>query len=126
MMHKAQALEFPFMPEVPRRERSRLNLLIDQLNEWKAAEREHGTMLPIRFAAKLCGVSHERLGQLVQEGRIVRVDLGGHVYVTEKSVIEWAQSERKVGRPVKPPGPLTILKEGMQTMREMQAENSRK
>jgi hypothetical protein len=58
-------------------------------------------LMPIAFAAKIAGVSRQRIDDLVERGQVERVVLNGHPFVTEESFIAWAKSERKAGRPFK-------------------------
>jgi hypothetical protein len=94
-------LDFPFVEELPKREKSRLAKLWDHLAEVRAIQREHGMPIPVKFAADLAGVSHQRIMQIVEDGRLVVIEMQGHRYITENSFVEWAKSERKHGRPLK-------------------------
>ena len=97
------AAEFPFVEELPKREKSRLQKLWDHFTEVKAITAQKGLLVPVRFAANLVGVSQQRVDQLCDNGSLERVYVDGHPFVTENSLIEWAKSERKAGRPPKLP-----------------------
>lgn len=93
----------PFLDTLPKREKSKLSKLWDHFQEVKAATAEHGVLLPQHYAADLLGVCRQRVHQLVNEGRLVSVEVGGLRYVTENSMMAFANSERKAGRPPKIP-----------------------
>jgi hypothetical protein len=94
-------LDFPFVQTLPKREKSRVAKLWDHLAEIRAIEREHGRLIPMQFCADLADVSKQRIFTLVEEGRLVRMDVNGHPHITANSFEEWAKSERKAGRPLK-------------------------
>lgn len=99
-MHEAAVAEFPFVKALPKREKSRLARLWDHFQEVRAATAEHGVLMPQHYAADLLGVSRQRVHVLVNEGRLVSVDVGGARYVTEASMMAFARSERATGRPL--------------------------
>lgn len=117
-MHEAVATEFPFVGSLPRAEKSRLAKLWDHFQDVRAAAAVHGVLLPQHYAATLLGVSKQRVNFLVKEGRLESVDLGGHPYVTEKSMLDYAKAERKVGRPVTVPGVREIFSKSLDSARE--------
>jgi hypothetical protein len=102
-MHVAEAIDFPFVEGMPKREKSRVAQLWDRLQELKAITDEKGAILPAGFASKLVGVSKQRVNDLMKAGRLERVEVDGHPFVTERSIVEYAKSERKAGRPVSAP-----------------------
>jgi excisionase family DNA binding protein len=102
-MHVAEVLEMPFMATVPKREKSKLVKLWDHFNELKAITAEKGMLIPQHYAAQVLGISRQRVHVLVNDGRIEAVEVGGCRYVTEESVVAYAHSERKAGRPVEVP-----------------------
>jgi len=96
-------LDFPFVAELPKRQKSRLVTLWDSWTEFKALTNEHGSLVPASLAAKLGGVCKQRIFQLCELGKLRRIDFHGHVYITEESFVSWAKSERKGGRPLNIP-----------------------
>jgi hypothetical protein len=96
-----EACDFPFVETLPKREKSRLRKLWDHFQEAKAIAAEHGMLVPCPVAAQIVGVSRQRIDQLCADGLLRLVQLGGHNYVTENSLVAWAQTERKQGRPTK-------------------------
>lgn len=91
--------EFPFVAEMPKRERSRLRTVWDTFLEAKAITAEKGMLIPVSLAASLGGVSRTRIYQLCDTGALERVEFGKNGFVTESSFMTWVQSERKTGRP---------------------------
>lgn len=96
-------LEMPFVAELPKREKSRLAKLWDHFTEVRALQREHGTLVPIKLAADLAGVSRQCIDEHIERGQLIRIEVHGHPFITENSFVEWAKSERKAGRPIKVP-----------------------
>jgi excisionase family DNA binding protein len=62
---------------------------------------KHGPVVPQHMVAKLLGVSRQRVGNLVDEGRIAVVRLGGHQFVPYEALRYFLADERKNGRPCK-------------------------
>jgi len=100
-MFEAQTMDFPFVAEMPKRERSKVGTLWERFNRLKAITDEKGMLLPPAFCAKLLGVSRQRVYVLLDEGRMERVDIDGQIFVTEASFIAWCKAEHKNGRPTK-------------------------
>lgn len=100
-MFEAQTMDFPFVAEMPKRERSKVETLWDRFHRLKAITDEKGMLLPVVFCAKLLGVSRQRVYALLDEGRMERVDLDGQIFITEESFISWCRAEHKQGRPTK-------------------------
>lgn len=100
-MLEADVAEFPFTAELPKRERTRLQTLWDNLAEIRAVVESKGMVIPASLAAKVLGVSRQRVFQLIEDGRLENVEMNGHNFVTEASVIQFAKAERKTGRPCK-------------------------
>jgi hypothetical protein len=100
VMFEAAVTEFPFVQALPKREKSRLGRLWDHFQEVRAAVKENGALLPQHYAADLLGLSRQRVHVLVNEGKLKSIEVGGLRYVTESSLVAWAQAERdKGGRP---------------------------
>lgn len=103
MMFEAAVTEFPFVEEMPKREKSKLVKVWDRLVAFKEIQEREGTLLSSRFVASLLDVSQQRVSELMKLGKLVRIDFEGHPFITEASVVAYAKSERKAGRPVKFP-----------------------
>jgi hypothetical protein len=102
-MLEAQTMDFPFVDELPKRERSKIATLWDRFNELREITEEKGMLLPVPFCASLLGISGQRVHQLLDAGKMERVEVDQAVFVTEKSLVEWARAEHKNGRPLKIP-----------------------
>lgn len=121
-MFETAAIEFPFVERLPKREKSRLQKAWDLFQEAKAAQDKHGFLVPERLAAKVAGVSQQRISQLRQAGVLLTVDIDEHPFITEDSLVEWMKSERKRGRPPK----VQTASECWQAAREFASENKSK
>jgi len=105
-MFEAEALEFPFTADMPKREKSKLVKCWELLQRMKAVSATEGSLVPLMMGAKLLGLSRSRVDDVVRDGRLKRVEIDGHVFLTENSIVEFAQVERKSGRPPKIPATL--------------------
>lgn len=101
-MSQAVAIsEFPFVTELPKREARKVKTVWDVIQDMRALQESKGHLLPASVAKAALGVCKQRVHQLMDSGRLERVDYEGHVFVTLASVEAFARSERKAGRPVK-------------------------
>lgn len=96
-------MEFPFVAALPKAERTEHQKLREHLADIKNIIQQRGMIMPARFAASLLGVSRQRVHELIHDHTLEVVDFDGRSYVTESSVVAFAQSERKAGRPLKTP-----------------------
>jgi len=101
-MYQAAITEFPFVEELPRREKSKLAKLWDHLAAVRAITAEKGTLIPQHMAAGLLNVCKQRVCQLIDDGKLEGIEVHGVRYVTADSCEAWAKAERsKGGRPRK-------------------------
>jgi len=122
-MFKAQAIDFPFVKDVPVREKGRMAKVWDHFQALKAVVAEKGMIVPQHLVAELLGVSRQRVCVLTDEGRFEVVMVGGVRYLTERSVVEFAKEERKAGRPPKIPTTTTeILSSAVKYGKELRAD----
>lgn len=96
-----EALDFPFMETLAKRDRSVLGVLWDELQSMCDAQRRVGPVVPQRVAADALGISAQAVQNYIDRGRLEAVDLGGRQFVTEASIKEFAKSPRMPGRPRK-------------------------
>ena len=102
MVEASVNLDFPFVENLPKREKSRLQKFWDAWNQAKAMLAEKGDVMPATLAAKLCDISKQRIFDLMEKGKLERVEINGHVFVTEASLLAWLnEPENKGGRPRK-------------------------
>jgi hypothetical protein len=106
-MFDAATTEFPFVGALPKREKSKLGKVWDHFAQVRAIVAEKGMLVPQHLVANLLGLSKQRIGQLVDDGRLEGVDVHGTRYITEVSVVAFAKVERRRGRPVKLGSPLS-------------------
>jgi len=100
---EVDCMEFAFVSALPKREKSKLAKVWDTFNELRAAMASKGDLVPATMAAKCLDISRQRVWELMQAGKLDRVEVDGHVFVTADSVVALAKSERKAGRPFKTP-----------------------
>ena len=126
-MHEAAVSEFPFVADMPKREKSRLARLWDTFQQIREATNRHGCLLPQHYAADLLGVSRQRVHVLVNEGRLTSVEVAGVRYVTEDSLLAWATSERdKGGRPPSVPSVRECFSKALKYVREEASHPTKK
>lgn len=101
VMFEAAATDFPFVAELPKREKSKLVRVWDHFRELSRISETEGMLIPMSFAAIVLDVCRQRVYQLAEEGRLKVIKVNGHSFVTENSVVDYAASERKAGRPVR-------------------------
>ena len=87
--YKQQTL-FP-MPRLSGSVREAVNVL-------EVVEKE-GALVSKSIAAKILGVSNQRVGDFVREGRLRAVDFGGHEMLVLAEVKDFSRVPRKPGRP---------------------------
>lgn len=131
LMFEAEVLEFPFAASLPKREKSRLQKCWELLGRMNEISETEGNLIPLMLGAKCLGISRTRVDQLVADGRLKRVDIDGHVFLTENSIVECAKVERKEGRPPKLfeegvtfKGCIQLAKEIRQELREGSSKKS--
>jgi len=83
-----------------KREKSKLAKVWDLVKQLRAATEEEGALIPVMLAAKCLDLSRTRIDDICRDGRLRRVTVDGHVFITEKSIVEFAKVERKNGRPL--------------------------
>jgi len=95
-------LNFPFVESLPKREASPVVRVWDRIQGLIASSDEHGVLLPVSVVAKALNVGRTRVDQLVEAGHLKRVDIYDHVFISSKSLREYAQTPRLPGRRITP------------------------
>ena len=95
--------EFAFVDGLPKREKTRVGKLLDQVAEFGELQRKHGALIPALLVSGLLDVSSQRVYQYIKAGQLPAVKFNGHQYVPEAALIEFLKTERKNGRPFKAP-----------------------
>lgn len=88
------------MASLPKREKAAVMGAWEELHEFCEMVKTNGAVIPVTFAGRVLNVSRQRVYELINEGRIQTMELGGHVFVVADSLVEWGKGERKAGRPV--------------------------
>lgn len=96
---QSAVLEFPYVKELPKREKTKVTKLWDIVLQMRAVYDTDGVLLPPHLVINILGCSKQRVYELMSLERLKRVDVNGHPFVTEKSLKVFASSERKAGRP---------------------------
>jgi len=91
------AAEFPFVVELPKREKSKLGKLWDQFAELNGIVGQHGHLMTQLMCAKLAGVSRQRIHQLQEEGILKRIEFLGQAFIGANSFHDWVRSQRTCG-----------------------------
>jgi len=118
-MFEAAMTEFPFVEALPKREKSKLAEVWDTLKAMKVAVATEGQLVPVNLTCKLLDLSRTRVDELCADGRLRRVKIADHVFITENSIVELARVERKTGRPLNVP---TTAKETWKRARAVSAK----
>lgn len=99
--------EFPFVEGLPvctvdeskldrgQRLRRRLEML-------RVMVESEGQLVPVALVAECFNLSKQRIHGIAEQGHLKKVDIHGTSYITEKSLVEYLNTERKSGRPKKP------------------------
>ena len=69
--------------------------------EFMEAVNKHGPLFPQAFIPLVLDVSQQRVSQLLEEDRIVRIQIRGKWFVPVASIEAYRADEKKHGRPVK-------------------------
>ncbi len=107
-MLQVSVAEFPFVQGLPKTKRSRIAQVWATVRRMQEANVQEGGLLPVAVAAKALNVTRSRVDQLVGDGRLRRFEVDGHVFISGRSVAEFAWNERKIGRPGLGASPLKI------------------
>jgi len=97
----AQLSDFPFVADLPKREKGKVAKLMDVMEELERVTDEKGPVIPQSLIAEVLGVSKQRVNTLLDEGRMEFHVINGTRFVFVASFREYAKQERKVGRPSK-------------------------
>lgn len=103
MMFEAEAMDFPAFASLPKREKSKLQKVWDAFQELSRVTEQKGLLVNQSIAARVLDVSKQRVFELVRMGRLETHEFNGVPLVTENSILAFAKSERKAGRPRKIP-----------------------
>ena len=73
--------------------------LLAELRQMSKASLEHDGLLNHAQAALILDVSTRRIGELVELGKLTRLDFLGRTYVSVKEIVRRRDADLKVGRP---------------------------
>lgn len=93
--------DFPFVEELPKREKSRFARMWELVQEMSDKQREVGEMVPASLVAKVLRCSRQNVFSLAERGTLEAYRFDGHLFITRRSLVAYAEAERQVGRPLK-------------------------
>lgn len=106
----AQMEMFPLIEQRVRR-RGFLRELLDAYDQ-------HKVLMPPVWVAHALALSHQRVSQLIDEGRLATVEFRGRKLVPIASIEAWLADERKNGRPFKEPSLREAYSEGFRNVKK--------
>jgi len=104
---EATVNEFPFVEQLPKRQKTKLVQVWELVQQMSEVIKTEGALLPPMLVAKALDLSRTRIDELCQDGRLKRMTIDGHVFITENSLVAFAKEERKNGRPLNLPTTLS-------------------
>lgn len=99
-MFEATVNEFSFVEGLPKRQKSKLASVWELVRRMSEVSETEGALLPPMLVAKALNLSRCRIDQICEDGRLKRITIDGHVFITENSLVAFAKEERKNGRPL--------------------------
>jgi hypothetical protein len=109
-MDAIDATEFPFVEQLPKREVKKVCGVWDLIKSYRDNYATDGILLPVSISAQALNVSKQRVHQLVETGRLKIRYINGSAFITENSLLECAETARKIGRPFKTGATVATLK----------------
>ena len=79
--------------------KQRLKFFLDQIRAFREMTSRDGGLLPFATAAKLLGVSKQRVNELVTEGTFKPVEFAGKKWLSANQIEEFIKLKREPGRP---------------------------
>jgi hypothetical protein len=89
-------LEFPWVRDMPKRERRQVQSVWDKIDELVQVQRDT-PIVNQHIVACALRVSRQRVWQLLDEGKLEEVDFHGARFVTIRSLRAYAETTRKTG-----------------------------
>lgn len=93
-MNSVTATEFP-----PAAKESRARKRLAELRQMTKASMEHDGLLNHAQAGLILDVSARRIGELVELGKLTRLDFLGRTYVSVKEILVRREADIRAGRP---------------------------
>jgi hypothetical protein len=127
VMFNASQLEMPYIGSLTVKEKSKVAKLWEHLTEVRKITEQKGTILPQHLVADILQISKQRVGQLVDDGRLEAVEVHGVRYVTADSVEVCAKTERnsKGGRPRKSLDNRALWKASLESAKDIVKNSSK-
>jgi len=90
---------FPFFSTLRKHEKNRISKMWEKLAVFIRRHRSGGGIVSQISAARLLGVSPQRVWKLIEEDRLQAISYNGRRFVTSNSLREWASQEHKIRKP---------------------------
>jgi hypothetical protein len=96
-MSDGAAIDFPFVHDLPKREKSKVGQAFDELAEfWEVSKQERG-LVTVNHAMKALNITRTTIDILCAKGILRRYKFADHVLISVASIKERAEAERSVG-----------------------------
>lgn len=76
-----------------------VTLVVDTLEAFNEVAYHFGVLIPPHAAAKMAGVTNQRIQNLIAQGKFTKIVIYGAVHISQIEFEKWNSSPRKVGRP---------------------------
>ena len=76
-----------------------VTLMVNTPEAFKEVVYHFGMLMAPHVAAKLAGVTNQRIQNLIRQGKFTRIVLFGGVHISQIEFEKWNSSPRKAGRP---------------------------
>ena len=77
-----------------------VTLLVNTPEAFKEVVYHFGMLMAPHVAAKLAGVTNQRIQNLIRQGKFTRIVVFGGVHISQIEFEKWNSSPRKAGRPL--------------------------
>jgi hypothetical protein len=100
----------------------KLKLLLEMIRNFRELNNRDGGLVPFSMAARLMGVSKQRVNALVAEGTFKPVEVAGKKWLSANQIEEFIKLKREPGRPWKKPSAKELWKMSHESAREQVEE----
>lgn len=76
-----------------------ITLIVDTPEAFKEVTYHFGVLIPPHAAAKMAGVTNQRIQNLIAQGKFTKIVVYGGVHISQIEFEKWNLSPRRAGRP---------------------------
>ena len=76
-----------------------VTLVVDTPETFKEVAYHFGVLIPPHAAAKMAGVTNQRIQNLIAQGKFTKIVIYGAVHISQLEFEKWNSSPRQAGRP---------------------------